>query len=154
MHGVDLYWFFPVVKGAFFGLLAMALHEVGHLCAALGVGLRVKRVGLGWKGMYTVREAGPPGKNVVVSAAGPAANLLLIAFWAWSPIFGLANLCCGVCNLLPIPGSDGERILGLLRESSKSNSLNPALYPLSGAGAISPERISSDRREKSVDPAA
>ena len=116
MSSLNLEWSLPFFQGAFYGLLAMALHEAGHLVAARVVGVKVKRVGFCWKGMYTVREAGPPAKNALISSAGPLTNLALIIFWYWSPTFGLANLCCAVCNLLPIRGSDGNRILRCLRE--------------------------------------
>lgn len=92
------------------GLVAMACHEAAHVLAALALGIKVKRVGLGWKGMYTVRDLGPPGKNLLISLAGPMMNLALIPTWHWLPAFGLANLVCGAVNLLPIEGSDGERV--------------------------------------------
>ena len=116
MPSINLEWFFPFFHGVLFGLMAMVLHELGHVVMAHALGLRVKKVGFCWKGMYTVREAGPPVKNAVVSFAGPLVNLLFIALWFWLPIFGLANLCCGVVNLLPIQGSDGKRILKCLHE--------------------------------------
>ncbi|HEX8713105.1 MAG TPA: hypothetical protein VF730_14595 [Terracidiphilus sp.] len=116
MHSFVQIWISPVLKGLLFGLLAMALHEVGHFCAARVVGVKVKRVGLCWKGMYTVREAGPPVKNIQVSLAGPLTNLALMVFWPLSGVFGLANFLCGACNLLPIEGSDGERVMKCLYE--------------------------------------
>ncbi len=116
MHLADLQWIFvhwllPTLEGICLGLVAMALHEAGHILAAHAVGIKVRRVGLSWQGMYTVREPGPPAKNLLVSFAGPLVNLLLTLIWPLSPIFGLANLCCGACNLLPIRGSDGDRML-------------------------------------------
>ncbi len=111
-----LEWFLPFLQGIVFGLMAMVLHEIGHLLMAHATGLKVKKVGFCWKGIYTVREVGSPVKNAWVSFAGPLVNLALIPFWVVSPIFGLANLCCGVVNLLPIPGSDGKRILHCLLE--------------------------------------
>jgi Zn-dependent protease len=116
LRHLSLEWFFPFFQGIFLGLVAMVLHEAGHLLAALAVGIKIRGVGLRWKGLYTVREAGPPAKNLLVSLAGPLTNLLLILSWHWSPTFGLANLCFGVCNLLPIGGSDGERVLRCWRE--------------------------------------
>lgn len=116
MHSFDLRWFVPMVNGLLFGLLAMVLHEIGHLCVAQALGLKVKKVGICWKGMYTVREAGPPEINFQVSLAGPLTNLALMALWPVSPVFGLANLFVGLCNLLPIPGSDGRRALNCLKE--------------------------------------
>ena len=116
MHSFNPSWLIPVVDGLLFGLLAMVLHEIGHLCVAQALGLKVKNVGFCWKGMYTVREAGPPEINLQVSLAGPLTNLALTALWSVSPIFGLANLFVGICNLLPLPGSDGKRALNCLRE--------------------------------------
>lgn len=116
MHSFDLRWFVPVINGILFGLLAMVLHEIGHLCVAQALGLKVKKVGFSWKGMYTVREAGPPEINFQVSLAGPLTNLALMALWPVSPVFGLANLFMGLFNLLPISGSDGRRALNCLKE--------------------------------------
>ena len=115
MHSFNPSWLIPVVDGLLFGLLAMVLHEIGHLCVAQALGLKVKNVGFSWKGMYTVREAGPPEINLQVSLAGPLTNLALTALWSVSPIFGLAHLFVGICNLLPLPGSDGKRALNCLR---------------------------------------
>ena len=61
-----LKWFFPFFQGLLLGLVAMTLHEAGHLIAALAVGIKVKNVGFCWKGMYTVREPGPPVKNILL----------------------------------------------------------------------------------------
>lgn len=116
MSGLNLQWLFPCLQGALLGLLAMVLHEVGHVVAAIALGIRVRGVGLCWKGLYTVREAGPPVKNILISSAGPLINLLLFLLWHHSPTFSLANLCCGVCNLLPMHNSDGERIFRCLRQ--------------------------------------
>jgi len=116
-------WFFPFFHGIFLGLLAMALHETAHVVAAIGVGIKVKSVGFCWKGLYTVREAGPPVKNVFVSLAGPLTNLALILCWYWSPTFGLANLCFAAFNLLPIQGSDGDRVLKCLSQMQKESLL-------------------------------
>ena len=116
-----LHWYLPLLHGMAIGLVAMASHEAAHIVAALALGIKVKRVGLGWKGIYTVRDSGPPGKNMLVSLAGPAMNLVLLPFWHLLPIFGLANLCCGVVNLLPIEGSDGLRALRLWRQIQKKD---------------------------------
>ena len=129
MHSFDLRWFVPVVNGILFGLLAMVLHEIGHVCVAQALGLKVKNVGFNLKGMYTVREAGPPEINFQVSLAGPLTNLALMALWPVSPVFGLANLFMGFCNLLPIPGSDGRRALNCLREMHAAPVENAKAFP-------------------------
>lgn len=130
MHSVYLHvflhhWLLPTLEGVFLGLIAMALHEIGHILMARAVGIKVRRVGLSWQGMYTVREPGPPAKNLLVSFAGPLANLLLMLLWPWLPIFSLANFCVGVCNLLPIRGSDGDRMLRCWSEMREAASRAP-----------------------------
>jgi len=125
MPALNLEWFFPVFQGCFLGLLAMALHEVGHLAAAMTLGLKIKTIGLSWKGLYTVRETGTPAKNLLVSLAGPATNFMLVLLWPLSPMFCMANLCFTVANLLPVEGSDGERALKCWRAMTHSTSLVP-----------------------------
>jgi len=94
------------------GLAAMLLHEAAHLIAALALGVKVKRVGLKWNmGIYTVREAGPLSKNMLIAFAGPLMNILLVSLWQCSPTFGLANFCYALANLTPIDRSDGSRIV-------------------------------------------
>ena len=62
-----LAWLSPVFQGMGFGVLAMVLHEGGHLAVALLLGLRVYKFGVNWKGMYVLREAGPLASNLLVS---------------------------------------------------------------------------------------
>src|SRR5579863_8282565 len=91
------------LTGMFLGLLAMVLHECGHLIAALVLGVRVTRVGLKWdKGMYVVRDRGTVHQNLLIALAGPLVNLLLVALQPWYPMFALANACCVLANVLPI----------------------------------------------------
>ena len=122
LASLHLQWFRPVFDGFLWGLLAMVLHEAGHLIAAVVVGIRIKSVALRWKGLCTVREAGPPDKNLLVSLAGPCTNVLLLLLWPMSHRFGLANICFAVVNLLPINGSDGERALDCLELMREQNS--------------------------------
>jgi Zn-dependent protease len=118
---LGLEWFFPFFRGLFLGVVAMALHETGHLAAAVALGLKIRTIGFRWKGLYVVREIGSPTKNMLVSMAGPLTNLLLILCWHWSPTFGLANMCFTLCNLFPFEGSDGERALKCWREMQKKD---------------------------------
>ena len=112
MQFPELERFFPFFEGLFFGVVAMVLHECAHVVTATALGVKVKKVGLKWsKGIYIVRETGPLNMNLVIAFAGPLINLVLISTWHWLPKFGLANLCYGVVNLLPIQGSDGSRVM-------------------------------------------
>ncbi len=101
------------------GVPAMVLHECGHVVTALVCGVRVKRVGVCSKGLYTVREPGPKWINVAVSVAGPLVNLVLaVALWNSMPTFAEVNVVACLYNLLPITNSDGTRILELIRPAS------------------------------------
>ena len=94
------------------------LHELGHIAAALSLGLNVKRLGLCWKGVFIVRETGSPIANFITTLAGPGANLMIaLTFWSHAPQFALANLTLGLVNLLPFQGSDGHRAYTLLARS-------------------------------------
>lgn len=104
-------WLFPFAQGLGLGVFAMLLHEGGHLLAARILGLRIKNVGMKWnRGLYTVRQQGTPLQNLLVAAAGPLTNLLLLVAAPIAPLFGLANFCYCLANMLPIVGSDGYRI--------------------------------------------
>jgi stage IV sporulation protein FB len=114
------HWLVSLSGFLFLGLLAMALHETGHVLTSLMVGVKVKGVGLCMKGVYIIREAGTPAKNLFISLAGPLTNVaLLILFWNASREFMLANMCFAVCNLVPVKGSDGDRALDCLRDMQK-----------------------------------
>jgi Zn-dependent protease len=133
-----LAWFFPFFQGLLLGIIAMVFHEAGHLIAALLVGIRVKSVGFTWKGLYTVRERGTPLTNLLVSLAGPLTNLALLALWPLSRKFGLANLCFAFFNILPIEGSDGERVWRCWRELKKERRTKAAAKPYTAYAASAP----------------
>jgi Zn-dependent protease len=96
-------------------VVAVFLHEAAHLVTALWLEVKIKRVGLNWRGPYIAREPGTPVENTLVSLAGPAANLLLcILFCHVAPTFAFVNGVLVVFNLLPfIPSSDGQRVYRL-----------------------------------------
>ena len=107
-------WLIPVFQGMGDALLAVLLHEAGHFATALFLGVQIKRAGLDRRGVYLVREAGPLWKNLLISFAGPCINLLISLIWQSKTGFGIANLYFGLINLLPIKGSDGDRIFDYL----------------------------------------
>jgi Zn-dependent protease len=94
-------------------LYAMLMGIPAMLCR-----VQVKKIGFSWTGLYTVREAGPKWANLCISLAGPLVNLLLAgALRSTLPAFAWVNLIACIYNLLPIPHSDGSRILALMSES-------------------------------------
>ena len=125
MHYLYSHWLISLTGTLFLGLSAMVLHEFGHLVTSLMVGIKVKSVGLCMKGMYIVREAGSPMKNLLISLAGPLTNLaLVLLFWNVSTKFVLANLCLAICNLAPVRGSDGDRALICIEQMHRDAALS------------------------------
>ena len=109
-------WLEPFFSGLALGVAAMVLHECGHLAVAAALGVRVKKVGLHWKGLYTVREQGSVYQNLLIALGGPLVNLLMILSEPWHPVFCLANFCFALANMLPIEGSDGFRVAACWRQ--------------------------------------
>jgi Zn-dependent protease len=101
-------------------LFAVLVHEAAHYLTAVFFGIQVKRVFIGWRGVGIVREQGPPFDDLMVSLAGPGINLAfaLLTFPGGGAFF-TANLCFGVCNLLPLRGSDGSRALWCLNKMTE-----------------------------------
>jgi len=101
------------------GVPAMLLHESAHVVVAVLCGVKVKKVGVSRMGLYTVRDPGPRWANLIISLAGPGMNLFLgIVLNNIFPAFAFVNLIAAAYNLLPIPNSDGLRILKLFKDST------------------------------------
>ena len=101
-------------------LLAAAVHETGHLCAAkcLHIPVRALRFHLLGAGLETGGKLLSYGEEFLLCAAGPAASLLFAMLPA--PMWGksefaeqlsCASLALGLLNLLPIRSFDGGRML-------------------------------------------
>ena len=130
-------------------LIATVVHESGHFVTARLLGVRVKRCGISWRGFYLIRESGTPLQNAVISSAGPLANLIstgsifLIPYLGKATIsFAFISLLLGVINLLPIPNSDGRRILVLLQNESTRPTRQ--LKPTDGCPYIGPQPPNAD----------
>jgi len=108
-------WRLGLVVGALL-VVSLLLHEVGHMLVAKLLGVPVHEFGLRLLGAYNHREyAGSRRDEILISAAGPLTNLLLAVPLFYVPLIGvplaICNLELGIFNLLPIPSSDGLRIL-------------------------------------------
>ena len=107
-------------------LLAAALHECGHilllrLCRVPIISLRMGASGAVIEAPGLLRLS--YGRELLVTLAGPAANLLCARLsaaaanhfdWRWGYLFAGASAVLGLYNLLPIPPLDGSRALYLL----------------------------------------
>lgn len=122
MHYLSTHWLVSLAGTLFLGLTAMVLHEFGHLATSFMLGIKVKTIGLCMKGIYIVREAGSPAKNLLIALAGPLTNVaLILLFWGHSQKFVLANVCLAFFNLVPVKGSDGDRVLLCLAQMQKDS---------------------------------
>jgi Zn-dependent protease len=131
----------PVVGAAV--AASLLLHEVGHMLAAAMLRVPVREFGICLSGAYNRRAyASRRRDEVIISAAGPLMNLLLVLPLLYVPVVGtklaLCNLGLCVANLLPIPSSDGLRILRTMWASIKTHHVIPAR---SRTGSALPIRI-------------
>ena len=80
-------------------LLAVAVHETGHILAAKLCGMQIKSVTFGALGIHMAGETASVGdfRRAVVSLAGPFANLLSFLLLLPLPLFCLRRL------FLPLP---------------------------------------------------
>jgi Zn-dependent protease len=88
------------------------LHELGHAVAAWFFGAPVKRIGLKWKGGYIIRGRVGDWRDQVVTLAGPAVGLVVWMMLGDS-VWGNVNLWCSLINLIPLWGTDGDRLVNL-----------------------------------------
>lgn len=121
--------------------LALTLHECGHLLAALALRRPISSMTIGcgprlctlqvrqvWLRLHLLPFTGnivvvypsrSPWKDIIVYAAGPAANLLTAAAcWPFYPDFAIFSLLLGALNLAALhnKSSDGANILRLARK--------------------------------------
>ena len=102
---------------------AAGLHELGHLVAAWGVGVKIDALRIGLMGARLEMRGLPSyAQEMAVAAGGPFVNgvsaALAYPFLAvrgsedWLGLFFGASVILGVINLLPIRTLDGGRMLG------------------------------------------
>ena len=105
---------------AFFA--SVLLHEAGHMLLATAHHTPVKALGSSTRGVYLRRGKSQGLAEILISAAGRTVNLAIACSLIYTEgrIGWLAqmNLALFVLNMLPVKGSDGQRILAVLRERS------------------------------------
>lgn len=96
---------------------AVAVHEAGHITAALAFGVAPRRIRIFPAGFMIDCGIGsvPYSKSAVILLAGAAANLLAAAitalFCGTKPYFFAVNIGLALFNLLPMYGLDGGGVL-------------------------------------------
>lgn len=100
-------------------IIALVLHELGHILTALSFSLKIRRVGIDWRGPYTVIQTGTRIQEAVTALAGPFVNLLTaILFWNQFPQLRYISLILGLTNLIPLWKTDGARAFQALVHKS------------------------------------
>lgn len=129
-------WLWGTLAGCLL-VLSLLLHEAGHIAVALLTGTRVDAAGICLKGPYIRRQvASSKCADLAIASAGLAVNaLIILAFWNTTGILhwlAALNAYFAVSNLIPAFGSDGQRILRLLRGQSPANHgvTNPLPVPV------------------------
>jgi len=73
-------------------VLSVIIHEAAHVAIAWMHGVKIKRLGVSWRGPFIVREQGEPTADAKIVIAGPLANLLQgLACWHQAPLFAQIN---------------------------------------------------------------
>jgi stage IV sporulation protein FB len=114
--GVRLYgWGWGLAAGVLL-FACLLLHEVGHMVAAWALGVPVREFGLCLLGAYNRRGYSTRRRDeIYISLAGPLMNILLAFVLVFVPRIGfmvaLCSLELGIVNLIPLPSSDGLRIV-------------------------------------------
>lgn len=133
-----LFWLDEGVGLLPWGLLACALHELGHMAAALVCGGRADRLSLtavGAELSFSYRAPLSYWQDSLVALAGPGVNLAAGGlFWLLGLHLPAAlSLGIGAFNLLPIQPLDGGRVIyGLLAERLDSDWADRLLTAASG----------------------
>ena len=118
-------WTQGVLAAGLLGV-SLALHEAGHILVALLTGTTICECGVSHKGPYIARKAASSGRyELMIASAGICVNILLaLALWFGSAMMhwlaGI-NLFLAASNMLPLFGSDGQRIVRLLRKKYASS---------------------------------
>lgn len=117
-------WLWGTLAGLLL-MLSLLLHEGGHIAVAFLTGTQVDAAGICLKGPYIRRQvASIKRADLAIASAGLAVNaLIIVAFWNTTGILhwlAALNAYFAFSNLIPAFGSDGQRILGLLRGQSST----------------------------------
>lgn len=116
-------------------LTCLLAHELGHVFMAWLLGVPTREVGLCLLGAYHRRAYSTRRRDeMLIAASGPLTNLLLSFPLLFVPHVGFqVSMCCfmlGVINLIPLPSSDGLRILRNLFNSAKAR---PPVMAMAGS---------------------
>jgi Zn-dependent protease len=112
-------------------VISLLAHELGHMVVGLLIGARVHAFGFCLFGTYIRRNKEDGLAEIMISAAGPLINLLIVMLlWNQTGVLNwLAqmNLVLLVLNLLPAFNSDGQRLLQEMKRLSRSQTAQTSM---------------------------
>jgi Zn-dependent protease len=101
-------------------LLAVLLHESGHIFTALCLNVAIKELGVCGKGPFIRRSPSlVQNHELMIASAGIVVNLILAMMFPGGR-FAVINWILVVSNLIPFFGSDGQRIVRILKAARKT----------------------------------
>lgn len=98
------------------GLLAAAVHEIGHLAVLRLFGGRVGAIGITANGAYIAACGLPPWQELLCVLAGPLCGLSLLPLSRWLPRTAICAVLQSLFNLLPVYPLDGGRAVRCIAE--------------------------------------
>lgn len=102
---MGIYWKLAIIQ-----VVAVIIHESGHILAAWACTVPVKGVGVGLLGVYVRFGHASGWKATAIALGGPLANVI-VGWWTQLhfdvPIIAGLIIAVGIVQLLPLPHSDG-----------------------------------------------
>lgn len=90
---------------------AAAIHELGHICAVVLLGIPLEKIRIEINGAVIETGNMSAAQELICALAGPAAGMLLVLSMRHFPAVALCAFVQSVYNLLPISPLDGGRAL-------------------------------------------
>lgn len=92
-------------------LIAVTIHEVGHLAVLRWFSIPINEIRIGPCGAKISTGHLTSTQELLCAGAGPACSFLLVTFRKYLPIVAMIGLIQGMFNLIPVYPLDGGRML-------------------------------------------
>ena len=96
-------------------IIAVTIHEAGHLLALSALGIPVYSITVSPSGAGILTGCIPPHQELFCAAAGPICSLLLLILTPLFPAAAMIGLVQGLFNLLPVYPLDGGRMVRAMK---------------------------------------